>query len=132
VIKVTFDFLPSSTILLTRSGSHAYGMATATSDEDFRGVMLADPDMLIGLRSWDTQFERKEPDTVVYTLPKFVKLAMVANPNILDVLFCDETDVVFTTPTGNALRSLAHNLQTHVGYQKEDAGEEKAINSKQY
>ena len=119
---MTLEFRPPSTILLTRSGSHAYGMATAKSDEDFRGVMVADPDMLIGLKSWDTQFERKDPDVVIYALPKFVKLALAANPNILDVLFCDAQDVLFAICTGSDLRNIAHDFlsqrvyKTFTGY----------------
>ena len=114
--------MPRDTILLCRAGSHAYGTSTDASDTDYRGVMYATSGMLIGLDTWDTQFERKGPDTVIYTLPKFVKLALGANPNILDVLFCAVEDVLKVKRDGVELRHMASLFlsqrvyQTFTGY----------------
>ncbi len=43
-------------------------------------------------------------DGTIYDLAKFMKLALNANPNILEVLFCDPADIRFITPAGRLLR----------------------------
>ena len=55
-------------------------------------------------------------------LAKFVRLALANNPNMLDILWADETDVLFVDGYGEALRA-ARNLflsrkvaQTYAGY----------------
>lgn len=68
-------------------GSHAYGLATPTSDEDLRGYYIAPTDQLLGMSQPAEQLERKTPDLVVYELGKFARLAAAANPNVLEVLW---------------------------------------------
>lgn len=103
------DF-PDSPILVVLGGSHAYGTHTPDSDVDYRGIMAATPEMLVGLGSWDHQYECRDPDAVIYTLPKFVRLALAANPNILDVLFAPVDVVLQSTPLGDELRAMARRF----------------------
>lgn len=100
------DF-PANPLLVVLGGSHAYGTNTPDSDVDYRGVMAATPDMLVGVGSWDHQYECRDPDTLLYTLPKLVRLALAANPNILDVLFAPADVVLQSTPLGDELRAMA-------------------------
>lgn len=87
-----------ATIFECMAGSHAYGTSTPTSDVDIRGVCIpADKSYYIGFGM--NVFEQKdkwsdtEDDKVIYDLRKFLKLAAESNPNILDLLFCDESDI---------------------------------------
>lgn len=88
------EWLESRTIMLVRAGSHAYGTNIESSDEDYRGVAIAPLGNYLGIRDRFEQFESKDPDLVVYEFRKFVTLASQANPNILELLFVDESDVI--------------------------------------
>lgn len=100
-------------ILKTLGGSHAYGLNTPTSDMDFRGVALSPVNWLLGFRPGQESSEtaeRKHPDTgedtVIHTLGKFCSLALKGNPNILEVLFCRDEEVLDWTQTGRELRVM--------------------------
>jgi hypothetical protein len=99
---------PKNALLIVQAGSHAYGTNTVDSDNDYRGIIPASRGMLVGLASWNDQFETKDPDVVLYTLPKFIKLALDANPNILDALFSPDDCIIKSTPTAQQLQKMAH------------------------
>lgn len=90
------------------AGSHAYGTNTETSDIDIRGIFCADP---IQVR---TPFYRvKEQkiegeDTSFYELANYCKLAAENNPNILETLWVDWSDVMEVTPAYGKLRENRH------------------------
>ena len=86
------DWLKRSTIFLTRSGSHAYGTNIATSDQDFRGIAIPPRQYFHGFASRFEQAETKNPDVVIYDIRKFFALAADCNPNIIELLFTDESD----------------------------------------
>ena len=97
---------PESTLLLTKAGSHAYGTNNINSDEDYRGIIYATRDMLLGLSGWDTQITNDVPDVVLYTLPKFVKLALNSNPNVIEILYVAKGDVLKQSAVGRELRAM--------------------------
>lgn len=87
-------------ILRVRTGSHLYGTATPTSDEDYVGVWLPPPEMCCGFadghESVSLGIESKRADGrnaadavdfTAYELRKFCQLALQNNPNILELLF---------------------------------------------
>lgn len=93
------------------AGSHAYGTNIATSDVDFRGIFVADP---VNIR---TPFypvkeveDSSEEDTKFYELAQFMKLALDCNPNVIETLWVDRSDVVHSTPAYELLRSYAPQL----------------------
>lgn len=92
------------TILVTRAGSHAYGTNTPTSDEDYRGIAVPPPEYRDGFVHRFEQAQWADPDVVVYELRKFFNLAADCNPNILEVLFVENDDVLHSTPAGELLR----------------------------
>lgn len=80
-------------------GSRAFGLATDASDEDRRGVFLPPADWHWSLTKPPEQVEffGDGVEEVDWEIEKFVRLALQANPNILEtlwspaVLHCDET-----------------------------------------
>lgn len=78
-------------IFLTLAGSHAYGMNTAKSDKDYRGVFFLPEQLCMSPFFTCEQIEqfREEKDSVVYELKKYFKLLVDQNPNILELLWVD-------------------------------------------
>lgn len=95
-VFTSFDSLPwlsGRTIFLTKAGSHAYGMATPESDLDVRGVAIAPKRYYLGFTNRFDQAESKgDPDVVIYDFKKFCGLAAQCNPNIIELLWTDESD----------------------------------------
>ena len=83
------------------SGSVAYGMALSTSDVDVKGIAIAPREHVVGFAYSFEQRERSVAkghafDEVIYDLRKFMKLAAECNPNIVEMLFCHPTDILFS------------------------------------
>lgn len=95
-------WLVPRTILFARHGSHAYGLATPTSDEDWKGVVIPPKPYFFGFAQRFEQAESKTPDMVVFDLRKFMALAADCNPNIIEVLW---TEPLVVTPLGERLRA---------------------------
>lgn len=68
-------------------GSRAYGLVEETSDTDIRGVYLPPASMHWSMWGVPGQLEDKRTDEVYWELEKFLKLALKANPNILECLY---------------------------------------------
>jgi uncharacterized protein len=95
-------------IYMTRHGSHAYGLNTPTSDLDIKGVFVADHAHYLGFLNKIEQVEEREPnDLVIYELTKFFRLAADCNPNIIEVLWTDDSDILSINQLGEDLRALA-------------------------
>jgi len=108
---MNFD-VDSRTILLVRHGSHAYGLNTPTSDEDFKGVCIKPAAAYFGFTQRFEQLEHMGSksdgiDKVVYSLEKFASLAADCNPNIIEVLHVADSDVVKCDAYGDVLREHA-------------------------
>jgi predicted nucleotidyltransferase len=139
---MNFDLL-KHTILLVVGGSRAYVMSRPESDVDVKGVAVAPKEYYLGyLNNFEqadkashmmkyyshlTDEEKSKADEgelegSVYDVIKFVKLAANANPNILDVLFCRDSEIRLITPLGKKLRDnrylfLSKKARfTHEGY----------------
>ena len=93
------------------AGSIAYGTNLPSSDTDFRGIFCAQP---INIR---TPFfpvrevsDQSEEDTKLFELTHFMKLCLDCNPNIVETLWVDESDIVHTTPAYEMLRANRERL----------------------
>jgi predicted nucleotidyltransferase len=103
-------------------GSRAFGLATDTSDDDRRGVYLPPADWHWSLNRPPEQAEAKATgvEEVVWEVEKFVRLALQANPNILETLWVPV--VSFADETGADLRRVRdaflsrHLYRTYSGY----------------
>ncbi|MEK4006460.1 nucleotidyltransferase domain-containing protein [Paenibacillus sp. FSL H3-0333] len=99
------EFWNERLILKMYSGSISYGTNTPESDEDYRGICVPPTNYLLGLEQFE-QKERKEPDEVIYSLKKFIKLALENNPNIIDALFVNEKHIIFINDYGKELINI--------------------------
>jgi uncharacterized protein len=106
-----------------RVGSHAYGINTPQSDEDFAGVFIPTIDYFFGLRSFDQQVEQTgETDTTLYSLRKYANLAIANNPNVLELIFVDDSDVIYEHAEWAHLKWIRDKFlsqrcaKTYVGY----------------
>lgn len=79
------------------SGSHAYGLETATSDVDLKGVFFLPRRELYGLTE-TAQVQDESNDTVYYELGRFVDLLVKNNPTLLELLATPEDCVRFRHP----------------------------------
>ncbi len=68
-------------------GSRAYGLVESSSDTDIRGIYLPPARMHWSMWGVPGQLEDKRTDEVYWEIEKFLKLALKANPNILECLY---------------------------------------------
>lgn len=87
------SWLEDRTIFMGLGGSHAYGTNTPTSDIDFRGVAIPPREYLLGVvKRFDQALWTWGDGTgeaTVFSLHKFVKLALDCNPNVIELLFTE-------------------------------------------
>lgn len=112
------DVALSGEILRTVVGSGVHGIAIpGTDDHDELGVYIEPPAYVLGVGShredyiWRTQPEgvrsgHGDTDLVLYSLRKYLRLALKGNPTVLLPLFAPEESLVKVTPLGEELRSL--------------------------
>ncbi|QJW95561.1 nucleotidyltransferase domain-containing protein [Frigoriglobus tundricola] len=103
-------------------GSRAFGLATESSDEDRRGVFLPPADWHWSLTKPPEQVEvfGAGVEEIDWEIEKFVRLALQANPNILETLWSPA--VLHADETGTELRAIRgaflsrHLYRTYSGY----------------
>ena len=72
-------------VLEVITGSRAYGLDTAKSDTDIRGVFVLPKEMYYGLE-YTEQVNNETNDIVYYELKRFIQLLAKNNPNILEMI----------------------------------------------
>lgn len=72
-------------ILLGLGGSYAYGTETPSSDLDIRGIACHSASEIL-LEHGFEQYDDKPTDTVIFSLPKALKLLAGCNPNVIELL----------------------------------------------
>lgn len=92
---------PESLILKVLAGSQAYGLAGPHSDTDTRGICIPPKEALLGLQTFE-QVQDEKSDNVIFGLPKFIRLALEGNPNLIETLFTE--DILHITAAGQRLR----------------------------
>lgn len=135
------------TIFVTLAGSQAHGTAREGSDVDLRGVCVAPLELRVSLFETFEQSEapltgplqevvlarlkshptaetglRQRTETVIFELGKFLSLCAAGNPIALEILFADEREWLFETPTWRRLYAERRQFltrkvqQTYLGY----------------
>lgn len=105
-------------ILRSVVGSGVHGIAIeGTDDHDEMGVYLEPLELILGVQRhredyiWRTQPEgvrsgHGDIDLVMYSLRKYLRLAIKGNPTVMLPLFAPEESLVVVTPLGEELRGL--------------------------
>lgn len=87
------------------AGSKSYGTDIETSDTDFRGIFLGNrveiTTPFFNIKEW---VDENEEDTKLFELNNFIDLACDNNPNILETLFVDKSDITISSNEYNYLR----------------------------
>lgn len=87
------------------SGSRAYGLETAQSDTDIRGVFVLPKEMYYSMDYVD-QISNPSNDIVFYELTKFLSLCAKNNPNILELLYVSDDCVIYEHPIFQDIRNF--------------------------
>jgi len=107
-------------ILRSVVGSGVHGIAIeGTDDHDEMGVYIEPPRYVLGVESHrDDYISRTQPegmrsgpgdvDLVLYSLRKYLRLAIKGNPTALIPLYAPESDLIVTTEAGWQLRDSRH------------------------
>ena len=96
-------------------GSKSFGLADGGSDDDLRGVYLPPATLHWSLRRLPEQLEFADDhqDEVYWELEKFLRLALKANPNVLETLWTPL--VLLANDTAYDLRAMRHAfLSKHI------------------
>lgn len=83
---------PSNIILEGVTGSVAYGLNTASSDIDLKGIyILPTREVLkMGFDQKHTTIDGTDPDAVYHEVGKFMKLVVSGNPTVTELLYLNE------------------------------------------
>ncbi|CAM3659412.1 DNA polymerase beta superfamily protein [Kibdelosporangium persicum] len=105
-----------STILRVQVGSGVHGTAIQGQDDrDEMGICVEPPEYVVGLEKFEQYIFRTQPeghrsgpgdlDLIVYSLRKWVRLALQGNPTVLLPLFVPENEIVRIDDLGRELRA---------------------------
>ncbi len=106
-MTLTLDDLRQQNLILLEctSGSRAYGLATATSDTDIKGVFYLPKTHFFSLQSdYLAQISNPSNDIVYYELGRFIELLLQNNPNMMELLATPEACVRYRHPLMNRIR----------------------------
>lgn len=81
---------PNNIVLEAVTGSKAYGLDTPDSDDDIRGIYVVPTNQLLGIFEPKLTYDHTEPDWCYHEIGKFIKLALKANPTIIEMLYLNE------------------------------------------
>jgi predicted nucleotidyltransferase len=99
--KSELPWLKARTIFLAKSGSHAYGTHLPDSDVDLKGICIPPREYYLGnLQHFEQSQTTGAIDATVYGINKFFQLAADCNPNIIEILFTDESDWIIPSMPG--------------------------------
>lgn len=103
--------MKSNLLVKHYAGSHAYGTSLPTSDVDFRGIFVADPEYVrTAFFNTEEVKDTTEEDTVLFELRQFLRLAMDCNPNVVESLWVDEADIIHRHPAYDILRAARYQM----------------------
>lgn len=123
-------------ICKVRHGSHLYGLDTAESDVDYKGIFLPSFEDLVTCRashefrqstgSKHGKNTKDDVDTVFWSLQKFIKMACDGETAVIDIIHCNDENLIETSPiwqfiVENRSRFYTKNMKAYLGYVKKQA-----------
>lgn len=121
VLNIIFENLTKKIEYLVFSGSLSYGTYSEGSDVDVMGIYSFDNEEDIIPKNLIVGYDNiKEPkilgldkyrlkenilDIKLYPISRFFKLCQKCNPNILEILFGSENDIIYSTDVGKLIRN---------------------------
>jgi len=128
--------LPENSRLIFKGivGSQSYGLATETSDTDYKSIYMQSDEDLLSNR-YTPQIEINKDD-VCYELRRFLELVSVGNPNVLELLYLPEECVLFSSPEFEYIKSLRQEFlskdcyNTFSGYARTQLRKAQGLNKK--
>ena len=97
---------PNNLILRSIAGSHLYGLNTAASDMDIRGIYMDRMEDMLDIAGRQNQEMADDTqDEKYYSLGTFLKLASECNPNIIELLWLPEDAILKKSPVYDELVS---------------------------
>ncbi len=102
---LTIEYLKSEQLILLEciSGSRAYGLATADSDTDIKGVFYLPKSHYFGLHNdYVPQVNNATNDIVYYELGRYIELLLQNNPNMMELLATPAEKVLYRHPLMNS------------------------------
>jgi hypothetical protein len=101
-------------ILRSVVGSGVHGIAIeGTDDHDEMGVYIEPPEWILGVER-----HREDYDLVLYSLRKYLRLAIKGNPTVMLPLFAPEESLVVVTPRGEELRELRSGFMSRLAVER--------------
>ena len=95
-------------------GSRAYGMHTDDSDWDYNGFYLVDKkEQYVNPRhSFPSKFSFKTPlhEGTIHEMDKALDLIIDCNPNMLELLWRDPSDILVESELGNIIKDYRYDL----------------------
>ncbi len=91
-------------------GSQAYGTATHSSDLDYKGIYVQQNDDILSFR-YKEKIEASK-DEIYYEVRRFLQLAQVSNPTILEMLFMPPDCIVISSPQFGLLQANRERFLT--------------------
>ena len=111
------NWINQHTIFECVAGSQAYGLATPTSDQDFRGFCIPPIEYFYG----PVKFEQKDSawedgaDRAIWNIAKGVEMMLNGNPNCIELLWMPEDCIVKTSTWWRRIQDLRSSfLSTRV------------------
>jgi len=118
-------------IFRTVVGSRLYDLALDASDTDVKAVALPSAEDLLGMddkarKHWDGDPVADPPDTVIYSLTKFLALLAKGHPTVTELLFVPSEAVLVNSPWWGVTSDFCRKnmitkalLPSYFGYVKE-------------
>jgi len=99
---LSIDWVKQNRLLVFEAitGSKAYGLDTAQSDTDIRGIFILPKDMYYSLE-YTAQVSNETNDIVYYELKRFMELLSKNNPTMLEMLNIPEQFILYKNPIMN-------------------------------
>lgn len=94
IMNIDKDSIKGITIYEVIVGSNAYGFSSPDSDLDIRGMAIPPKEYFLGFCRRFEQYEDSVNDIVIYNIQKYFQLARAVNPNIIELIFIDNPNLI--------------------------------------